>query len=337
MNPRTHTRRSRILTLILLCPALVSIYFFPSEWKDAVFFSPIRILSLSPKLKKESFSKSLLNRFEDPYYDLGLRFEYVSRKFKDPGSEKNAAALGKLLLSSLDLKLVRIYDYGFNLIYSSDRNAPAFHTDLKLSGLKIKKMNWAADSQGLLLYRNSEGSLYFQIRKEEGDKIIAETNGTRSAYLPRETDEGTLYWVFRKNEEGYELLETNLNPTSPILPGTVSSFTNFFETEEADIMVHTLLQKSSQAQNNFKRPVWERIRKGNTEIFLSYPRNSRAKELLLILGALGVSFISLFAGILATRLFYTIRMESRFLEREDSLRIKADMLGLLNRFRGKLK
>lgn len=333
VNPRTHSRRIRILSLILLCPALVSIPFFPSEWKDSLFFSPVRILSLSPKLKAEAVSKILFRRFEDPYHELGLRFEYVSRKFKEPASEKNIAPLAKLLASSFGLELIRIYDYNYSSVYSSDKEGPAFHSDLKLSGLECPKMGWVTDSQGFLIFRNAEGNLYFQIRKEDGDRLVSEFNLTRSSYLPKESDEGVLYWIFRKEEEGYELLETNLNPTSPILPGSVSSLAHFSEAEEGSMTVHTLLLKASQNSGGFQRPVWQRIKKGNTEIFLTLPRDSRAKQLLILLGALAVSFLSLLFGILASRLLYIIRMESRFLEREDSLRMKLDLAGLLNRFR----
>lgn len=333
MNPRTHSLKIRILSLILLGPALVSIPFFSQDWKDALFFSPIRIISLSPKLKSENFSKILFQRFEDSYYDLGLRIEYILRKFQGPGSEKTWESLAKKLSSSFGWELIRIYDHNFNSVYSSDKGSPAFHSDLKLAGLECEKAGWVQDSQGFLMYRNASGDLYFQIRKEEADRVVSESNLTRSSFLPKESDEGILYWVFRRDEEAYELVETNLDPQSPILPESASSYAHFSDAEEASTVVHAILQKASQGQSIFQRPVWQKIRKGKTEIFLSVPRNARATELLIILGAIGASFVGLLFGVLASRLFYIVRAESRFSEKEDRLRMKSDLTELLLKFR----
>ncbi|WP_232298480.1 hypothetical protein [Leptospira licerasiae] len=333
MNPRKHSKRSRILTLILLCIVLISIPFFPSAWKDAVFFSPIQILSLYPKLKKESFLDSILERFQNKYYDLGYRFEYLMRELPKPETDKDAEVLGKLFSSSIQLKQIRIYDYNYRTMYSSDPKGPGFHKGLRLLGMQVPKASWAEDTDGFLLYRNSSGDLYLQILKEDGDRIVQEASGYKKSFLPRDFSEGILYWVFKKKEEDSELLETNLNPDSTLFPDNNEVPTS----EESKVMIHALLDKNSKSQNILVRPVWEKITKADLEIFLSQPRKTRAEELLLILSAFGISLISLVCGILASRVLFTIRMENRFSEREEVIQVKTELIRLLGQFREKTK
>lgn len=332
MNPRKHSKRSRILTLILLCIVLISIPFFPGAWKDAVFFSPIQILSLYPKLKKESFLDSILERFQNKYYDLGYRFEYLLREFPKPETDKEAESLGKLFTSSIKLKQIRIYDYNYRTMYSSDPKGPGFHKGLRLLGMQVSRASWVEDTDGFLLYRNSFGDLYFQILKEDGDRIVQEASGSKKSFLPRDFSEGILYWVYKKNEEDSELLETNLNPDSTLLPNAEVS-----NSEESKAMIHALLDKNSKSQKIIVRPVWEKISTDDLEIFLSQPRKTRAEELLLILSAFGISLIALICGILASRILFTIRMENRFSEREEVVQVKTELIRLLGQFREKTK
>ncbi|TGK08035.1 hypothetical protein EHO59_04480 [Leptospira semungkisensis] len=312
---------------------MVSIPFFTSEWKDAVFFSPVPVLSSQPKQKKELFSSNLVHRLEDPYYDLGLRFEYLIREFSNLSSDKNAESLGKSLRSGFRLKLIRIYDYNFRSMYSSDPEGPAFHSGLRLLGLEVLRSGWAEDTEKFLLYRSSNGELYFQIPKEDGERIIKESTGKKSSYLPREFSEGVLYWVFRKTEEGHELLETNLDPNSPLLPEKTKRITEPVPREDAETTTHALLEKFSKSDRFIERPVWEKATQGNTEIFLTYPRKSRAQEMLLILAAISSSLLALLGGVLAARILYTIRIEKRYLEREDALKMKTELVRLLGLFR----
>ncbi|TGL63736.1 hypothetical protein EHQ64_04650 [Leptospira sarikeiensis] len=313
---------------------MVSIPFFPKAWVDAVFFSPVQILSLSPKLKKESFTNSVLERFSNPYYDLGFRFEYIMREFSKLESDKQAEALGKLFISSIKLKQIRIYDYNFRTMFSSDPKGPGFHKGLRLLGMQVPKAAWAEDTDGFLLYRNSEGDLYIQILKEDGERIVQEASGPKKSFLPRDFSEGILYWVFKKTEEGSELLETNLDPDSPVLPNSDLEVSN---AEESKVMVHALLDKNSKSKNLFVRPVWEKNTQGTLEIFLSQPRKSRPEELLLILTAFGISLLTLICGVLASRLLFTIRMEDRFSEREEALKMKTELIRLLGLLKEKTK
>ncbi|WP_434941959.1 hypothetical protein [Leptospira sp. SA-E8] len=333
MNPRKHSKRSRILSLILLCIVLISIPFFPGAWKDAVFFSPIQILSLYPKLKKESFLDSILERFQNKYYDLGYRFEYLMREFPKPETDKDAEALGKLFSSSIQLKQIRIYDYNFRSMYSSDPKGPGFHKGLRLLGMQVPRAGWVEDTDGFLLYRNSSGDLYLQILKEDGDRIVHEASGSKKSFLPRDFSEGILYWIYKKKEEDSELLETNLNPNSTLLPDT----TEVSNSEESKAMIHALLDKNSKSQNILFRPVWEKTIANDLEIFLSQPRKTRAEELLLILSAFGISLIALIFGILASRILFTIRTENRFSEREEVIHVKTELIRLLGQFREKTK
>ncbi|WP_367898064.1 hypothetical protein AB3N61_15915 [Leptospira sp. WS58.C1] len=347
MNPRKHSKRSRILSLILLCIVLISIPFFPGAWKDAVFFSPIQILSLYPKLKKESFLDSILERFQNKYYDLGYRFEYLMREFPRPETDKDAEALGKLFSSSIQLKQIRIYDYNFRTMYSSDPKGPGFHKGLRLLGMQVPKAGWVEDTDGFLLYRNSSGDLYLQILKEDGDRIVQEASGSKKSFLPRDFSDGILYWVFsrprglghdetdssKKKEEDFELLETNLNPNSPLFPDSAG----ISNSEESKVMIHALLDKNSKSQNILLRPVWEKTNVEDLEIFLSQPRKTRAEELLLILSAFSISLISLICGILASRILFTIRMENRFSERDEVVQMKTELIRLLGQFREKAK
>lgn len=333
MNPRKHSKRSRILSLILLCIVLITIPFFPSAWKDAVFFSPIQILSLYPKLKKESFLDSILERFQSKYYDLGYRFEYLMREFPKPETDKGAEALGKLFISSIQLKQIRIYDYNFRTMYSSDPKGPGFHKGLRLLGMQVSKADWVEDTDGFLLYRNSSGDLYLQILKEDGDRIVQEASGSKKSFLPRDFSEGILYWVYKKKEENSELLETNLNPNSTLLPDS----TEVANSEESKVMIHALLDKNSKSRNILVRPVWEKIVTGDLEIFLSQPRKTRAEELLLVLSAFGISLIALICGILASRILFTVRMENRFSERDEVVQMKTELIRLLGQFREKAK
>ncbi|PJZ78338.1 hypothetical protein [Leptospira neocaledonica] len=312
---------------------MISIPFFPSAWKDAVFFSPIQILSLYPKLKKESFLDSILERFQNKYFDLGYRFEYLMREFPKPETDKDAEVLGKLFSSSIQLKQIRIYDYNFRTMYSSDSKGPGFHKGLRLLGMQVPKAGWVEDTDGFLLYRNSVGDLYLQILKEDGDKIIQEVSGSKKSFLPRDFSEGILYWVYKKKEEDSELLETNLNPNSTLLPDT----TEVSNSEESKAMIHALLDKNSKSQNILVRPVWEKIIAEDLEIFLSQPRKARAEELLLILSSFGISLVSLICGILASRVLFTIRMENRFSEREEVIKVKTELIRLLGQFREKTK
>lgn len=350
MNPRKHSKRSRILSLILLCIVLISIPFFPGAWKDAVFFSPIQILSLYPKLKKESFLDSILERFQNKYYDLGYRFEYLMREFPKPENDKDAENLGKLFSSSIQLKQIRIYDYNFRTMYSSDPKGPGFHKGLRLLGMQVPRAGWIEDTDGFLLYRNSAGDLYLQILKEDGDRIIQEVSGSKKSFLPRDFSDGILYWVYSsprgvqepgsvgtvsnmKKEDDPELLETNLSPDSTLIPD-VSEVSN---SEESKAMIYALLDKNSKSQNILVRPVWEKTIAGDLEIFLSQPRKTRAEELLLILSAFGISLIVLICGILASRILFTIRMENRFSERDEVLKVKTELIRLLGQFREKTK
>ncbi|TGK01617.1 hypothetical protein EHQ53_07880 [Leptospira langatensis] len=308
---------------------MVSIPFLPSEWVDAVFFSPVPVLSSLPKLKKELFSSTLVHRLEDPYCDLGLRFEYTIRQFSNLSSDKNAESLGKSLRSSFRLKLVRIYDYNFRSMYSSDPEGPAFHSGLRLLGLEVPRSGWEEDTEKFLLYRSANGELYFQIPKEDGERIVQESTGAKSTYLPREFSEGVLYWAFRKTDQGYELLETNLDPMSPLLPEKTKESIDPTQREGGEVETHALLEKFSKPGRFLQRPVWEKMIQGNMEIFLAYPRKSRAQEMLLILAAISASLLSLLGGILASRILYTIRAEKRYSEREDTLKMKTELVRLL--------
>ncbi|MGJ4787210.1 hypothetical protein EHQ52_08855 [Leptospira koniambonensis] len=312
---------------------MISIPFFPGAWKDAVFFSPIQILSLYPKLKKESFIDSILERFQNKYYDLGYRFEYLMREFPKLETDKDAEALGKHFSSSIKLKQIRIYDYNYRAMYSSDPKGPGFHKGLRLLGMQVPKAGWIEDTDGFLLYRNSIGDLYFQILKEDGDRIVHEASGPKKSFLPRDFSEGILYWVYKKKEEDSELLETNLNPNSSLLP----DITEVPSSEESKAMIHALLDKNSKSQNILLRPVWEKTIVEDLEIFLAQPRKTRAEELLLILSAFGISLIALICGILASRILFTIRTENRFSEREEVIHVKTELIRLLGQFREKTK
>ncbi|TGM16420.1 hypothetical protein EHQ81_04820 [Leptospira selangorensis] len=311
---------------------MISIPFFPGAWKDAVFFSPIQILSLYPKLKKESFLDSILERFQNNYYDLGYRFEYLMREMPKPETDKEAEVLGKLFTSSIKLKQIRIYDYNYRTMYSSDPKGPGFHKGLRLLGMQVSRASWVEDTDGFLLYRNSSGDLYLQILKEDGDRIVQEASGSKKSFLPRDFSEGILYWVYKKKEDDSELLETNLNPDSTLLPNAEVS-----NSEESKAMIHALLDKNSKSQKILVRPVWEKIVADDLEIFLSQPRKTRAEELLLILSAFGISLIALIFGILASRILFTIRMEHRFSEREEVVQVKTELVRLLGQFREKTK
>ncbi|TGK08557.1 hypothetical protein EHO58_07465 [Leptospira selangorensis] len=311
---------------------MISIPFFPGAWKDAVFFSPIQILSLYPKLKKESFLDSILERFQNNYYDLGYRFEYLMREMPKPETDKEAEVLGKLFTSSIKLKQIRIYDYNYRAMYSSDPKGPGFHKGLRLLGMQVSKASWVEDTDGFLLYRNSSGDLYLQILKEDGDRIVQEASGSKKSFLPRDFSEGILYWVYKKKEDDSELLETNLNPDSTLLPNAEVS-----NSEESKAMIHALLDKNSKSQKILIRPVWEKIVADDLEIFLSQHRKTRAEELLLILSAFGISLIALICGILASRILFTIRMEHRFSEREEVVQVKTELVRLLGQFREKTK
>ncbi|WP_244288463.1 hypothetical protein [Leptospira dzoumogneensis] len=285
-----------------------------------------------PKLKKESLLDSILERLQNKYYDLGYRFEYLMREFPKPETDKDAEVLGKLFISSIKLKQIRIYDYNYRTMYSSDPKGPGFHKGLRLLGMQVPIASWVEDTDGFLLYRNSFGDLYFQILKEDGDRIVQEAGGTKKSFLPRDFSEGILYWVYKKKEEDPELLETNLNPNSTLLPDTEIS-----NSEESKAMIHALLDKNSKSQNIMVRPVWEKTIADDLEIFLSQPRKTRAEELLLILSALGISLIALICGILASRILFTIRMENRFSEREEVIQVKTELIRLLGQFREKTK
>ncbi|PKA17424.1 hypothetical protein CH363_01900 [Leptospira haakeii] len=311
---------------------MISIPFFPGAWKDAVFFSPVQILSLYPKLKKESFLDSILERFQNKYYDLGYRFEYLMREFPKPETDKEAEVLGKHFTSSIKLKQIRIYDYNYRTMYSSDPKGPGFHKGLRLLGMQVSKASWIEDTDGFLLYRNSSGDLYFQILKEDGDRIVHEASDSKKSFLPRDFSEGILYWVYKKKEEDSELLETNLNPDSTLLPDA-----EVLNSEESKVMIHALLDKNSKSQKILVRPVWEKIIANDLEIYLSQPRKTRAEELLLILSAFGISLIALICGILASRILFTIRMEHRFSEREEVVQMKTELIRLLGQFREKTK
>ncbi|MGJ4745471.1 hypothetical protein ACQV5M_03840 [Leptospira sp. SA-E8] len=286
-----------------------------------------------PKLKKESFLDSILERFQNKYYDLGYRFEYLMREFPKPETDKDAEALGKLFSSSIQLKQIRIYDYNFRSMYSSDPKGPGFHKGLRLLGMQVPRAGWVEDTDGFLLYRNSSGDLYLQILKEDGDRIVHEASGSKKSFLPRDFSEGILYWIYKKKEEDSELLETNLNPNSTLLPDT----TEVSNSEESKAMIHALLDKNSKSQNILFRPVWEKTIANDLEIFLSQPRKTRAEELLLILSAFGISLIALIFGILASRILFTIRTENRFSEREEVIHVKTELIRLLGQFREKTK
>ncbi|WP_244280459.1 hypothetical protein [Leptospira saintgironsiae] len=285
-----------------------------------------------PKLKKESFLDLILERFQNKYYDLGYRFEYLMREVPKLETDKDAEALGKLFSSSIKLKQIRIYDYNYRTMYSSDPKGPGFHKGLRLLGMQVPRSSWVEDTDGFLLYRNSSGDLYLQILKEDGDRIVQEASGSKKSFLPRDFSEGILYWVYKKKEEDSELLETNLNPDSTLLPDAEVS-----NSEESKAMIHALLDKNSKSQNFLVRPIWEKTIADDLEIFLSQPRKTRAEELLLILSAFGISLISLVCGILASRILFTIRMENRFSEREEVIQVKTELIRLLGQFREKTK
>ncbi|EPG73695.1 hypothetical protein LEP1GSC058_3628 [Leptospira fainei serovar Hurstbridge str. BUT 6] len=293
----------------------------------------MQILSPSSHFRKGKFAKELITRKGETYYDLGLRIEYIIRKYHDPNLESQAKVLGKDLLSSGDFTFVRIYESSYRLIYSSDSEKLVFQPDLRLGGLEIEPGHWAEDSQRDLLYRNSEGKLYFQISKEDADRVIAASAGIRKSYLPREAYQGFLYIVFQRKGQEVEVLETNLTPDTPLLPTTGPSSKFISDSKKGGLEMYSLLSESSKERKFFHRPTWEKIVDGPTELFLSFPRNSQVRELLLMMAALGVSFLVLFGGLLASSLFYSIRTEARFVEREDWLKLKLELLGLFSKVR----
>ncbi len=254
------------------------------------------------------------------------------REFPKPETDKDAEVLGKHFISSIQLKQIRIYDYNYRTMYSSDPKGPGFHKGLRLLGMQLPVASWLEDTDGFLLYRNSSGDLYLQILKEDGDRIVQEASGSKKSFLPRDFSEGILYWVYKKKEEDSELLETNLSPDSTLLPGIEVS-----NSEESKAMIHALLDKNSKPQNFLIRPVWEKTIEGDLEIFLSQPRKTRAEELLLILSAFGISLIALICGILASKILFTIRTENRFSEREEVIQVKTELVRLLGQFREKTK
>lgn len=293
----------------------------------------MQILSASSHFRKAKLAKELMTRFNDTYYDLGLRIEYIIRKNPDPNSESQGKVLGKDLLSSGDFTFVRIYESSYRLIYSSDPEKLVFHPDLRLGGLEIAPGHWAEDSQRDLLYRNSEGRLYFQISKEDADRMIAASAGIRKSYLPQDAYQGFLYIAFQRKGQEIEVLETNLSPDTPLLPSAGPGSKFISDSKKGGIEMYSLLSESSKERKFFDRPTWEKIANERTELFLSFPRNSRVRELLLMMAALGVSFLVLLGGLLASSLFYSIRTEARFVEREDWLKLKLELLGLFSKVR----
>lgn len=334
MNPRFRSRRIRILSLILLCPLLLSIPFFPAAWKESFFFSPVQILNRAYLVKKEKFAGELLNRFADTYYDFGLRIEYIIRKYPYSNTETRVKDIGRELLLSNRLDFVRIYEASFRLAYSSDTVKPIFQVDLRLGGLEIRPGEWAVDGQGDLLYRTSDGLLYFQMSKEDADRIVAESKSTRRSYLPSFAYDGFLYIAFQKKGQQFDLLETNLAPTASILPGKDIGLNSFTDDESSGHEIYSAVLKSSERKTFFEGATWKRFRKGSIELFLSSPQQSRPQQLLYILGALGASFLALLGGLLGGSLYGSLKNEARFTERESRLRLKLNLADVLSKIRG---